>query len=360
MELLNLLYNILLLLLYSIPLTLGFVLYSQGRKRVYLYTCILFIALIVDNTTIYMTEFLPWFSSLYDHFLLSVPTVKTILYAVSLGSTMLILTVLLKKEQSCILWICLVFIILFQLYTPIMPDGPWKVWIYYFPAQFFMFFIGSYGIYTHKKNPDSYPTESDRTFYKILIFYTIMAIAITIEDSIVIFHFDIYTPLEIKIRKRSLTQDIMNIGTAFYAIRLLYTKLSNALTATCYPANDISGQYVSARSVSVESPDGHSSENIPEQSVDSTTDHASNTASKIPMEPYSKLYLFVKKYQFTAREEEILLLLLENKNNQEISDTLMISIGTTKAHIHNIFQKLGIRKRQQFFDLYQKFDTEKS
>lgn len=42
MELLNLLYNILLLLLYSIPLTLDFVLYLQGRKRVYLYTCILF------------------------------------------------------------------------------------------------------------------------------------------------------------------------------------------------------------------------------------------------------------------------------------------------------------------------------
>lgn len=348
MELLNLLYNILLLLLYSIPLTLGFVLYLQGRKRVYLYTCILFIALIVDNTTIYMTEFLPWFSSLYDRFLLSVPTVKTILYAVTLGSTMLVLTVLLKKEQRRIFWICLVFILLFQLYTPMMPNGPWKVWIYYFPAQFFMFFIGSYGIYTHKKNPDSYPTESDRTFYKILIFYTIMAIAITIEDSIVIFHFDIYTPLEIKIRKRSLTQDIMNIGTAFYAIRILYANLAAAFNQTI--------QNKDKQNLFVSIEDTLPSNYALEQPVEPAPKYIGN----VQVDPYSKLYLFVKKYQFTVREQEIVLLLLENKNNQEISDTLMISIGTAKAHIHNIFQKLGIRKRQQLFDLYQKFNPEKT
>lgn len=54
MELLNFLYNILLLLFYSIPFTLGFVLYFQSKKPVYLYTCILFIAFIVDNVTIYL------------------------------------------------------------------------------------------------------------------------------------------------------------------------------------------------------------------------------------------------------------------------------------------------------------------
>lgn len=302
-----------------------------------------------------MTEFLPWFSQLYDHLLLTVPTIKTILYAFTLGCTQLILTALLNKKQSYSLWCCLIFIILFQLYTPLIPNGPWKVWIYYFPAQFFMFCIGSYGIYVKKQEPASSPSDPGNCFYKVLIFYTIMAVAITIEDSIVIFHFDIYTPLEIEIRKRSLTQDIMNIGLTVYAIRLFYAKLSNALTAANHPAND-----VSALSVPIENPDWHISENIPEQPLDSTADHAGNTASEIPIEPHSKLYFFVKKYQFTAREEEILLLLLENKNNQEISDTLMISIGTTKAHIHNIFQKLEIRKRQQLFDLYQKFDTEKS
>ncbi len=49
MEILNFLYNIILLLLYSIPLTLGFVLYMQNKKRIYLYTCILFLSFIVDE-----------------------------------------------------------------------------------------------------------------------------------------------------------------------------------------------------------------------------------------------------------------------------------------------------------------------
>lgn len=324
MELLNFLYNILLLLVYSIPLTLGFILYLQRKKHIYLYTCILFIAFIVDNVTIYMTEFLPWFSRLYDHMLLSVPTIKTILYAVTLGCMLLILTALLNKKQRYSLWICLVFIIFFQLYTPLIPNGPWKVWIYYFPAQLFMFCIGLYGIYVKKQDPASSLFDPGDCFYRVLIFYTIMAAAITIEDSIVIFHFDVYTPLEIEIRKRSLTQDLMNIGLTMYAIRLLYTKLSNALAAACYEMKDTAGQDVSAPSGFAESPP-------------------------------SRLDLFVKEYQFTAREQEILLLLLENKNNQEISDILMISIGTTKAHIHNIFQKLEIRKRQQLLDLYQNF-----
>lgn len=43
-------------------------------------------------------------------------------------------------------------------------------------------------------------------------------------------------------------------------------------------------------------------------------------------------------------------------NNQEISDELVISIGTAKTHVHNIFQKIGVSKRQQlltFYDHYQ-------
>ena len=32
-------------------------------------------------------------------------------------------------------------------------------------------------------------------------------------------------------------------------------------------------------------------------------------------------------------------------NNTEISETLCISVGTTKAHIHNIFAKVDIKRR---------------
>ena len=49
----------------------------------------------------------------------------------------------------------------------------------------------------------------------------------------------------------------------------------------------------------------------------------------------------------TARETDILRLMLQGCSNQEICDRLYISLGTVKAHTHNIFQKLNINRRSQ-------------
>ena len=63
----------------------------------------------------------------------------------------------------------------------------------------------------------------------------------------------------------------------------------------------------------------------------------------------------------TSRESEVLLLLLQNKNNQEISRELYISMGTVKSHIHNIFAKLNVTKRNQVKLLYTEYkQSEKS
>lgn len=72
---------------------------------------------------------------------------------------------------------------------------------------------------------------------------------------------------------------------------------------------------------------------------------------------YSKFYLFSRDYQLTPREQHILQLLLDNKTNVEIADDLCISIGTAKAHVHNIFSKVEVKKRQQLLDVYKNYKT---
>lgn len=47
----------------------------------------------------------------------------------------------------------------------------------------------------------------------------------------------------------------------------------------------------------------------------------------------------------TNREQEIIQLMAIGKSNREISETLFISIGTTKWHINNIYSKLEVKKR---------------
>lgn len=47
----------------------------------------------------------------------------------------------------------------------------------------------------------------------------------------------------------------------------------------------------------------------------------------------------------TKREMEILGLLAEGYSNREIAERLVLTIGTVKDHVHNIYQKLGVHNR---------------
>lgn len=52
-----------------------------------------------------------------------------------------------------------------------------------------------------------------------------------------------------------------------------------------------------------------------------------------------------KDYDLTTREAQILKLMTEGYSNMEIAEILVISINTTKAHVANILQKLGVDDR---------------
>ena len=49
--------------------------------------------------------------------------------------------------------------------------------------------------------------------------------------------------------------------------------------------------------------------------------------------------------QLTERERDVLKCMVAGQNNNEIADSLVISLGTVKFHISNIFQKLGVDSR---------------
>lgn len=49
--------------------------------------------------------------------------------------------------------------------------------------------------------------------------------------------------------------------------------------------------------------------------------------------------------QLTERERDVLTCMVEGLNNHEIAQRLVVSLGTVKFHISNIFQKLGIDSR---------------
>ena len=49
--------------------------------------------------------------------------------------------------------------------------------------------------------------------------------------------------------------------------------------------------------------------------------------------------------QLTAREREVISLVLRGKNYRAIAELLFVSVGTVKKTAHNAYQKLGIGSR---------------
>lgn len=56
-----------------------------------------------------------------------------------------------------------------------------------------------------------------------------------------------------------------------------------------------------------------------------------------------------EKYSLSAREMEVLKLLSEGQSNQNISETLHISVNTVKSHINKIYKKMGVSNRLQLY-----------
>lgn len=58
------------------------------------------------------------------------------------------------------------------------------------------------------------------------------------------------------------------------------------------------------------------------------------------------------RYHLTAREEEIVRLLLDGNQNKEIARRLHITEATVKTHILNVYKKLGLKNRIQLARLF--------
>ena len=65
------------------------------------------------------------------------------------------------------------------------------------------------------------------------------------------------------------------------------------------------------------------------------------TASALPDDA------FFARYNISAREKEIVVLLAQGCTNQQIGDTLFISLNTVKTHVRNIYQKFEVSSREE-------------
>lgn len=68
---------------------------------------------------------------------------------------------------------------------------------------------------------------------------------------------------------------------------------------------------------------------------------------RIPPEVAAKLAERLSAPELTARELDVLRLIVDGQSNREIGNTLHITEGTVKFHVNNILSKLGVQDRTQ-------------
>jgi DNA-binding CsgD family transcriptional regulator len=76
------------------------------------------------------------------------------------------------------------------------------------------------------------------------------------------------------------------------------------------------------------------------------------TEKSVTKIPDKEVYLdFAEKYKLSKREKEIGWLLLNGESNQQLAETLFVSITTVKKHLSHIYEKTGVPGRKKFKEL---------
>ena len=60
------------------------------------------------------------------------------------------------------------------------------------------------------------------------------------------------------------------------------------------------------------------------------------------------------KEQLTKQEQNVLNLLLDEKTNKDIADSLFVSVSTVKTHVNNVYKKLNVNSREELKSLFNK------
>lgn len=321
------LYNIGLIILYTIA-SMGFVLlYIKTHKQIHFILALLFFLFLSDNTIVYMAEFLQSFSNFYNKSLADGSIYKMILLS-AIGLCYLFVKCSIVKADKPSKGDCIAYSIyvLEMLIMPKMTFFSGNIWLFYSGESFLVAYLCLTSLYQLKNSKDEEVCKRYDKFKYFLIIVPILGILTVLEDAIVLFGVEALLAMSSRIRQRNLFEDIQSIFYAGYS---------------CYIFMEI---------VTEDRKKAAITENASKETVPKLVPYYS--ISEIDLKTFSE------EYSLTKREQQVLKLLLEDKTNQEMQEMLVIALGTVKNHIHNIYQKTNVSKRSQLLMLVNEFYME--
>jgi DNA-binding NarL/FixJ family response regulator len=79
---------------------------------------------------------------------------------------------------------------------------------------------------------------------------------------------------------------------------------------------------------------------------------------KKAVQPSDPKLKFLEKYNMSAQETEVGVLILQGFDNKKIAESLFISLSTVKFHVRNILRKLGVSTRGAVITMFAAYSYE--
>lgn len=321
-------YCSILLIAYTSALSFACCLYLIRRQKELIPVIGLFSVFLLDNLVIFMTEQLTNFARWYDQSFLASPAIKSVIY-LGLGFfTLCAWNALAGHKFSTLQGIILVLLGLWLFFVPLMDRGVVEVWLYFLGYQVFGITTSIYGLWKLKHFDQEHCVVPLGKVRLLLVFCLVLFLLIVAEDTFVIFHVDNYNVDYLDIFSRSISEDILRI---FFTVFVFFL-FAQQFRHTPLTASEVS-------------------EAAPEEAL-SQEGSPAEAQSNATLD-YKRLK-YARGLGFTDREMEVFILMLDDLNYQQISETLHISLGTVKTHTHNIFQKAEVTHR---YELLRQFET---
>ena len=304
--------DIFLSILLSVSVGLTFAAYIVRQEKVFVYAAGYLLFILLIELCIHDSEIRGPLSAWMVKNLGKVSIIKSVYYfGCAIIITLFVEDVtsfklnLLSFIPSLLVFTWFVFLLLVE-------KSPLHGWLYIFPYQLFTAGISFFAIKRLKK----YRSENKRMYFLFRL-TLIFSLLIFIEDTIVAFvvHHQ---------AMRNFTETVLWVIYSVFAVVYATSALKSFQT-------------------------------VPFETVEQVLETSDSSENDTLSAKSKNMHQFAVTFMLTNRELELLPLLLENKSYQEISETLHISVGTVKAHNHNIYSKTDVSNRNELIECYQSF-----
>lgn len=289
--------------------------YVITRNRLFLFAAGALFLYFIDLAFIFQTEYVDHTSlmTIEAYYGVKSPAIKAVLAMGVLEFIWLIILEYTDKRNVALAVVPpLIFLAADALIVYAMPEGRFMQWCFYSVREAFLVWCLAYFVYQGRKKTVSTVMAARIGKHKRLVIASAVLIAfIVCENTFMILIWQpsfgaMQSMLPLFFSERNVSENVLVLVFAILVIRRCMETL---------------------RLRHIEPP----------TSIDSEQARYVETA----------LNLYGQRHSLTRREREVLEGIIEGKDYQNIASDLQLAIGTVKSHTHNIFQKIGVKSRQE-------------